>query len=341
MKIMKKVILYTSFLFIVIAFSNTNAQQETQFSQYYHNPYFFNPAAGGMTRTMQFNAGFRRQWVGIDGSPQTFYATGHSEIKLSGEKSADVIGEFNPQFENIFDSPEVNVGRSKHVIGGKAISDVIGPFQKNSILGSYAYHIPFNREHMMSLGLSAGWTNFGINSSKVTLLNEDDPQYDNFFARNANQNIFDMNAGIAYYSENFHFGVASTQLLNNDMVIDQIMTENNYGRHLYVYGMYRIETDDEFELEPHFMLQTIQGAPLSFNLGTRIHFDRKYWANVAYRFGDAINVGFGMNVARNFTFGYTYDFGSGAVQTVSNNVHEIHLGYILGRNRNVERELSR
>lgn len=337
---MKKLSVYLIVAILLFSSTESFAQQETQFSQYYHNPYFFNPAAGGTSQTIQFNAGFRKQWVGIEGSPQTFYASGHSEIKINN-KSEDVIGEFNTRYENIFESPETNVGRSKQVVGGRVLTDNIGPFQKNSVLGSYAYHIPFNREHMISLGLSAGWTNFGINSSKVNLLDQDDAQYDNFFARNVNQNIFDINAGIAYYSTNFHFGVASAQLLNNDVKIDQIMTENNFGRHLYVYGMYRIATSDEMEIEPHFMLQTIKGAPLSFNLGARIHINKKYWANVAYRFGDAINLGFGLNIARNFTFGYSYDFGAGAVQKISNSVHELHLGYILGRNRNVEKELSK
>lgn len=329
---------YLLVVFFALSVCALNAQQEAQFSQYYNNAYFFNPAAGGLTKTMQFDVGYRRQWLGIEGTPQSFYATGHSEISFNDRIQA--LDEFNVDRESIFETPKNQVGKNKHVLGGRLLSDQIGPFLKNSVMASYAYHLRFTNKSMLSLGVSAGWSNLGLNSSKVVLLEQEDAKYNEFLSRNSNQNIFDINAGIAIYGENFHFGISSTQLLKNELVIDEIVTQSNFGRHWFGYGMYNVDLADNFSLEPHFMAQIIGNSPFSFNLGSRIIYEDKYWVNVAYRFGDAINFGVGLNFANNFRFGYAYDVAAGPVQRSSNYVHELHLGFVIGNNRNVEKELE-
>jgi type IX secretion system PorP/SprF family membrane protein len=328
---------------IVILFGllvgTVNAQQEAQFSQYYVNPFYYNPAAAGLTNTMQFDGGFRRQWLNIEGSPMSTFVTGHSQIKFDKRKE-NVVDEFNTDKESVYASPSNSIGRAKHVVGGMMFNDQIGPFMKNSIMASYAYHLRFTEKTMLGLGMRAGWSNFGINSSKVILLEEDDIEYNNFLTRNSNQNVFDIQAGLTFYGEEFVFGVSTTQLLENDLVIDQIMTQSQLGRHWFAFGMYKFEMNDELTLEPHFMFQAIAGAPVSFNLGSRVHYNNRYWANLAYRFGDALNVGFGMNIAGNFRFGYAYDFSAGPVQRFNNNVHELSIGCTFGNNRNIRRELK-
>jgi type IX secretion system PorP/SprF family membrane protein len=322
-------------LFAGLAFG----QQDAQYSQYYNNMYFFNPAAGGLTNTIQFESGFRRQWMNLEGSPFSTFISGHSQIRFDKFKS-EVIDEFNLDKESSFATPANSIGRTKHIVGGFMALDQIGPFQKNSIMGSYAYHIQFTKKTMLGLGLRAGWSNFGINSSKVILHDEDDIEYANFFSRNSNQSIFDVQAGLTWYGENFVVGVSSTQLLQNDLVIDQIITQSTYGRHWFTFGMVRIPVNDDYTLEPHFMLQTISGAPMSLNVGSRVHYKNRYWANVAYRISDAINVGVGMNLLGNFRFGYSYDFSAGAVQRFNNSVHELMIGYVMGNNRNLKKELD-
>lgn len=315
------------------------AQQETNFSQYYQNPYFFNPAASGMTPTMQFDMGFRRQWAGIDGAPVTTYLTGHSEITYD-RNEPNVIEPFNTKGENVFASPLNKVGKNKHVVGGKLLNDQIGPFIKNSFMGTYAYHLRFSKSSMLGLGMGVGLSNYGINPDKVILYDQDDFEYMDFFGRTSNQTIFDANAGITLYGQRYSFGVSSNQLLNNDMVIDQVVTSSSYGRHWAIYGMYQVDISSDFILEPHFMAHIIGGAPLSLNFGGRMIFNDKFWGNLAYRFGDAVNLGFGINILKNFRFGYAFDFSTGRVQSASSNVHEIHFGVILGNNKASKGELK-
>lgn len=315
------------------------AQQEAHFSQYYNNPYFFNPAAGGLTKTINVDVGYRRQWLGLEGSPQSFYVTGHSEISFNDREK--VLDEFNTDRENIFKSPENSIGVTKHVVGGRMMNDQIGPFQKTSVMGSYAYHLRFSKKTMLSLGMSAGWSSLGIRSDRVVLLDQDDAEYNDFLANNSNQNLFDINAGLALYGERFQFGVSSTQLLKNDLVIDEVVTQSQLGRHWFAYGMYNfpVPTTD-LAIEPHFMAQVVGNAPVSFNLGSRVIYQRRFWANIAYRFNDALNFAAGMNVGQRFSIGYAYDSPMGAVQQATNYVHELQLGMTIGNNRDIEKELQ-
>lgn len=319
-------------LIVLLSKFSLVAQQEAHFSQYYQNPYFFNPAAGGMTSTIQFDMGFRRQWAGIDGAPVTTYLTGHSEITYD-RNEPNVIEPFNTDGENVFSFPSNKVGKVKHVVGGKFINDQIGPFVKNSIMGSYAYHLRFSKTTMLGLGLGLGLSNYGINPDKVVLYDQDDFDYMDFFGRTSNQTILDASAGLTLYGEHYAFGVSSAQLLNNEMVIDQVVTSSTYGRHWAVFGMYQFDLNSVFIAEPHFMVHIVGGAPLSLNIGSRILFKNRFWGNVAYRIGDAVNVGFGVNILKNFRFGYSFDFATGRVQSVSSNVHELHLGIILGNSK--------
>lgn len=331
---MKKLII-TFLVFTGVAFG----QQEAQFSQYYNNMYYFNPAAGGLTNTIQFESGFRKQWMNLEGSPMSTFISGHSQIRLNSFKS-EVIDEFNVDKESAFESPINSIGRDKHVVGGMMFRDQIGPFAKTAVMASYAYHLRFSKKTMIGLGMRAGWSNFGINSAKVILHDEDDIEYANFLTRNSNQSIFDIQAGLTFYGEGFVFGLSSTQLLQSDLLIDQILTQSNFGRHWFAFGMYKFPINDEYTVEPHFMLQTIGGAPASLNIGSRVHYNNRFWANLGYRLGDAINVGAGMNIFGNFRFGYSYDFSAGAVQQFNNSVHELMLGFVIGNNRNLKKEID-
>lgn len=315
------------------------SQQETQFTQYYQNAYFFNPAAGGTKSLMEFDAGFRRQWLGIEGSPRSVFLTGHSVVKFESGGS-DVVNEFNTKNESFYQTPKNTIGRNKHVVGGRLLNDAIGPFEKNSVMASYAYHLRFSKNTMLGLGMSAGWSNYGINSDKVKLVDNDDEAYEDFLLRNNNQNIFDVNAGISLYGERFHFGISSIQLLDNDMIIDQVQTVSTYGRHWFMFGKYNFDIIDKFAVEPHFMGQLIGQAPFAINFGSRFIYDKKYWLNTSYRWGDAVNFGFGLNFLENLRVGYAFDFGIGVLQGTAGNAHEIQLGYVIGNNRNIDKEID-
>lgn len=331
---MKKLLFIASILGACFTFG----QQELQITQQADNPFFFNPALGGLSSVIQLNGGYRTQWTNLTNAPSSYYFSGSSIIKSGVRNNA--VEEFNADKESIYASPFNSVDGTKHVLGGKFIGDQVGPFSKTSFFGNYSYHLPFTKNTMLSLGVSAGWSNLSLNQNKVVLLDEDDSQYNQFLSSGANQNIFDLQAGIGFYGKGFHFGLSANQLLKNDVILNEIITGNSLERHLFFIGAYEINAGDDFVIEPNLMAQMTNNAPVSLAVGSRVHYKRKFYGGLLFRTSDAFSLLAGMNFARKFQVGYSYDIAVGPTRGAKGGSHEIQLGILLGNNRNIDKELK-
>ena len=313
-----------------------NAQQETQFANTVGNPYLFNPAAGGMADVVQLELGYRNQWVSVSGSPQTFYASGHAPISFRGSKKS--LSPFNEAGKSLYALPERTTGSIKHVLGGKILSDNIGPFHKSSVFGSYAVHLPLTSRLNMGIGLAAGWGNFQIDPNEVILHDNNDLTYDQFKGGVSGQQILDVQSGLVFYSKRFYLGVSGTQLVQNVVSVNQLETGNTLDRHLFVQAMYRVGLTDLVEAEPFVLLKATQHAPVSYDLGARFRYQQVVWLGLQYRTGNSYIFSAGINFLRNFQFSYAYEHNANAVRLSTGGTHEIQLGFIIGRNRQIEKE---
>ena len=73
-------IVFTLVAACVILTTTVQAQVDPLYSQYLNNPFLINPAYGGMNKSMNLMVGYRKQWAGFDGSPNTISATGHTSL---------------------------------------------------------------------------------------------------------------------------------------------------------------------------------------------------------------------------------------------------------------------
>ena len=331
---MKGIILIT-FLFLG---SLTFAQQESQFSNAFNNPYLFNPAAGGMTSVMQFEFTSRSQWMGYNGGPRTFVATGNSPIKIGSSKQA--VSSFNEGDETFFKNPEKTTGSVKHIVGGKMSHEGIGPFVRTAVNGSYSIHVPFSKTVNVGLGIGIGWSNFGILQDRVILYESDDNTYEQFIGNSSSQNILDANAGLVFYNKSFVGGFSTSQVLNNNLVFDGTETESNLTRHFYFHGAYDFEASSTFDVSPIAMIKLTQNSPFSGDFGLRFRYNKASWLTLQYRTGNSMVFQVGSNLIKNLYVSYAYEHGFGPIRTTSNATHEIQLGMYLGKNRNIKKELK-
>lgn len=314
-----------------------SAQQETQFVNTVGNPYLFNPAAGGMADVVQLELGYRNQWVSVSGSPQTMYASGHAPISFRAGKRS--LSPFNTAGKQLYASPERTTGEIKHVLGGKILSDNIGPFQKSSIFGSYAIHLPLTSKFNMGIGLAAGWGNFQMDPGQVILHDNNDLTYEQFKGGVSAQHILDVQSGLVFYSRRFYIGISATQLAKNVVTMNQLETGNTLNRHLFVQAMYRIGLNEHLEAEPFVLVKATQHAPASYDLGARFRYQQALWLGFQYRTGNSYIFSAGINFLRNFQFSYAYEHNANVVRLSTGGTHEIQLGFVIGRNRQIEKEL--
>lgn len=315
------------------------AQQEGQYLNLATNPFMVNPAAGGLSDVFQLELSSRRQWLGYDGGPRSLFLVGHSQFKV-GKNKENALNEFNAENTTLFQSPERTVGKIKHVVGGKALLEAIGPFAKTSIYGSYAFHLPFTKTVNFGAGIGLGWSNLGINQERVVLYQQDDSAYDQFLGNTSSQNILDANAGIVFYSEKLFVGLSTTQLLKNDVVFQDVVTESNFNRHYFVVAKYRFTLNEQFEIEPTAVAKFAESSPFSGDFGARLIYGKSSWFAVQYRTSNALTFQIGSNIIKNIYVSYGYELGMGPLRTGTNGSHELQLGFYLGRNRNVAKEIK-
>jgi len=291
---MNKYIFGFLFALGIIGMGSCYAQQLPQYSQYLINDYVLNPGITGTKNYFEAKTNHRFQWVGLTDAPRTFILSMHGPIKAE------------------------NMG-----VGGYLFTDVTGPTSRVGAYGSYAYHIDLNGDDMkLSLGLFGGILQYNVDGSKITLAQEDDP-----LATIGIESILipDAGAGAYWYGDKYYLGVSVPQLLQNKLDL----TGNEIGRlasHYFVMGGYKFELDNDFEVEPSFLMKYVAPVPVQFDLSARVSYKQTFWLGGSYRTNDAMSVLIGYSMQEKLFFGYSYDVTTTDLKNYSSGTHEVMLG---------------
>ncbi|WP_276498211.1 type IX secretion system membrane protein PorP/SprF [Pontibacter litorisediminis] len=305
------------FCFLLVG-SVAVAQQKALYSQYMTNYYLLNPAVAGVEKDWNIKAGYRNQWTGFEGAPQTYY--------LSAETAL---------FKR-------TIGRRKsmpyHGAGGYIYTDKTGPVSQTGLLLSYAYHVPLNRSLYLSSGVFAGVQQYKFDENKIHLAdgsNERDP-----VTQQGSINAFmpDLSVGTYLHSEEFFVGASLFQVLGNRITKNRgIEDPARLSRHLFVSGGYNFDVNRNITVTPSVLLKYVNPAPIQadFNVRGEYHFTKRrktvyddmVWAGISYRTQDAIVGLVGVQFKEQYRLSYTYDITVSPMRHHSAGSHEIVLGF--------------
>ena len=303
-------LLYLSvFLFLSTLLTGV-AQQRAQYTQYYINPYILNQAAGGTSNYMEASIGYRKQWIGFNDSPSTYYASFFIPINQKSEKQINH-----------------SKGAKNHwnTIGGYLYNDVTGPTQRMGGLLSVAHNLPLSRRLRLSFALTAGLQQYSYNTADLEIADAGDIKLE----QNSNDLVTDMNMAIWLYHDDFYIGVSSQQLFENQFDFPGI--ESNQAselvRHHFIQAAYRFSLSPHYELYTTSMVKHVPNTPTSIEVGGVVRYDRKLWVGTNYRFKDALGVIAGFNVMEMFDISYTYEMSLSSITPHTSGTHEFVLIY--------------
>ncbi len=319
-------------------------QQMAQYSQYIWNSYLVNPAIGGAENFIEWKAGYRNQWVGIEGAPVTMYLTMHGQIgkKLMNREDNDVInrtlhakppskfatalGFKKRKFPTAPTSFKV---KPHHGVGGQVISDQIGPFTTFGVYGSYSYHIPITREVYISLGTFIGLKQYKVDPAKITLKDENDKVLSNNLQGLAPDGMI----GAMAYGNKFYLGASIGQMFNNRFNFkDEVhfsITQGALKRHFFVVGGYRIKISENVALVPSSMLRIYPNTPVALDVTAKLNYLDMFWIGASMRANDAMILLAGFSYKNRLHFGYSYDLTTSELTKFSSGSHEVIVGYRL------------
>jgi type IX secretion system PorP/SprF family membrane protein len=304
---MKRVFNFLIWLLLPISLSG---QLTPVTNQYVLNPMTINPAYAGSRGALNFAAFYRRQWIGIPGSPETMTL--------------------------LIDAPLFD---EKVGLGLNIISDKIGVTKETQFLTSYSYKMNIG-QGKLSLGLGAGVITTNTAWSDLVVL---DPG-DEFYMIDSRLFVVPSFSFGTYYSwQGFFAGVSIPKFLSYkfDFNKNKYTLEINPEEYSYTLTTGNIFViSPKFNLFPSTMISYTPGNALLWDLNLHVNFLKRFWAGGSYRNGRSFATLFQIQLNDQFRMAYTYDIDFGELNTYSNGSHEIMLRYEFKYKVNVMNPLS-
>jgi type IX secretion system PorP/SprF family membrane protein len=297
-------------ILISLGINALHAQQPAQYSLYFLNPTAFNPAAAGTENSLIFTGGFRQQWSGLEGSPQTQSLTVHLPVYYLHSGAGLKI-------EN-------------DVLGARRMTQVQLQWSVGQKLAG----------GILSVGAGAGMAQMAIDFTK---LRTPDGEYGSSFNHNDNTlNVPPLTAvapiveaGVYFKNENLNLGIGATQLTESKFRFQEIKITNwQAKRSLFAHFSTGIKLFGNVKCFPSVLVKSdLTQHQADFTLYGQ--YDENILLGASYRgysvkTTDAVVFFAGFKLSPQWRLNYAYDWTLSPLRTVQTGSHEIILQYNLG-----------
>ena len=261
------------------------------------NPFQDHPAAAGVLGCMDLHMGYRNQWSGIEGAPETAFANLHGQMEGQG---------------NDF-----------HGFGVRVESDEAGAWGYNAVNFAYAYNLRLSNGARLAAGLSAGFFQHRLDMS---LLDMPELQVANDPAVFGNQQFIVpmIDAGLWYYDRDMYAGLTIQNVTQASM--EKISQFGKLRRHLVVTGGSEVELDGRWMFLPSAQARLGSGVPPSAEILGLFKYDDVVGVGLGYRSQSALIVAAQAKILDYLSIGYAYELNVSPLSGAGPNSHEIVIG---------------
>jgi len=320
-----------------------SAQQQPYYTQYILNNFILNPALTGIENYWDLKVSYRNQWVGLNGAPTTLYLTINAPLgKTEYDRETPVTvpdlqakSQGAKQFWMEYTAPPAHSG-----VGFTILNDKTGPLSRIAAYGSYAYHLPVGAKTSLSFGLSIGVqeVNVDVNGVDFGQANPVDPAALN--SGYLNKLEPDVNAGLWLSNKSFFVGLSAQQIVPVPINSTNGTTSSNgvtllNGKlvpHTFLTAGYKILVSTDISILPSVMFSYVQPLPLGVDVNAKVQYQDLLWLGLSYRYQRGYAAMLGVNISSTVNLGYSYDYTTTQLNTVSSGTHEIVIGFLWRRN---------
>lgn len=283
-------------LLIMIPFSVSG--QLTPFTnQYILNPLRINPAYAGNRGVMNMAAFYRKQWVGIKGSPETM------SLIVDAPFSDDRMG-----------------------LGLIITNDKIGVTKETQIGANYSYMIDMTTG-TLSFGLGAGLVATNTAWSDLIVL---DPGDEYILIDSKVFVVPAFSFGTYYSGQNYFAGFSIPKLIGYrfDFEKNKYVLNNNMSDYYYLFNTgYLFDLSSNLKFFPSALIVFSPKDKILFDINAHFRVMERLWLGASYRNDRSISGMFQFQVNDQIKFAYTYDFDFAKLKTFSSGSHEVMLRY--------------
>ncbi|HBH07653.1 MAG TPA: hypothetical protein DDX92_13730 [Flavobacteriales bacterium] len=315
---LKRIFHYLFLSFVLLLFHSQSWAQDPQFSQFYANPLYLNPAFAGSTFCPRIAVNYRNQWPSLDGQFVTY----------SGS------------YDQYFDVLRGGVGAL--VYQDNAGDGTIKTFSASLM---YAYTLRITENMALKAGFQGSFWQKSLDWNKLTFGDMIDPRYGFIYSTQETEgsravNNVDFSTGFLLYNEFWYLGVAVHHLAEpreSFFQNDDAVLYRKYTGHFGAVIPFRRDDPEYGSVSPNILFMT-QGQASQLNLG--IYAKKSVIiGGIWYRFNNLTNTEFGITSdavslligieVDKFKFGYSYDITVSRLGSIDGNTggaHEVSLG---------------
>lgn len=275
-----------------------NAQQDPQFTQYFDNALFVNPAYAGSTRMLTATTIHREQWVGFEGRPSSTTISLHSPLTYE------------------------SVG-----LGITAVRDVIGPLSQTMFYGDFSYSLKLTDKSKLSFGLKAG---LNVISSQTSLLQTTQSNDINLLTNVRSRINPNFGFGVYYHTPKFFAGLSTPKLIEQSLDGTE---KNKEKRHYFGIVGAVIPVSSNWKIRPTSQVKATIGAPISVDISLAGIYQDKVWLGSMYRLNAAFGVFAQYQISPSFRIGLASDFSTTQIRKYNYGTYEFLLSYDFSFNK--------
>jgi type IX secretion system PorP/SprF family membrane protein len=278
------------------------AQDQTNFTQFYLNPYLYNPSYVGIDGQSALSIIYRKQWMTVEGAP--------------------TIANFSLQTPI---SARAGFGLS-------VTNDARGLLNNSSVLLTFGYNVPLAKQAFIRFGISGGGAWNTVDMAKLESMN-DDPALGNILDNNAS---IVGNAGISLHIKTFQFGASMPSIFSPSYLSeDQFsITEIKPFQSIIINASNRFYFgDDKHIFEPYALYRINADLPPQFEVAGILHLNHLIWVGGSYKEEFGISALGGLKVKNSLAIGASYSVQNSGANELNSPSFEISLNLLLGKRK--------
>ena len=296
--------------------------QDAQFTQYFNNPIYLNPANTGNTQEKRVIANYRNQWLGLSKAFQTMNISG--DYKFADEKNG------------------VGIQIWRDMAGSSRLTTTC-------IGASYAYNLKTKSEIDIRSGIQVNYVSRSVNTSNLVFNDQLMPNAPAVSADANTQNsrfgYLDINAGVLINKINYWAGITFSHI--NRPVTSELDKTSKLPMKISIHGAYKI-------IQARKANEIVKYISPMLNYRMQANFDQLdvgvLFVNVPFNFGiwyrglpvkkylptypnnDALCFLLGMDLKdQKIKVAYSYDICLNRLVKSSTGSHELSLIYEIGK----------
>ncbi|MBK7406856.1 MAG: type IX secretion system membrane protein PorP/SprF [Saprospirales bacterium] len=285
-----------------------HGQQWPQYSLYSWNPFGFNPAYAGLDGSLSFTGAFRKQWVGLEGSPLSQQANVHMPVNF-----------LHSGFGLYLSNDQVG---AEHTLG-------VGV--------AYSYQLELGGDAVLSAGVNGQWLQYTLEGDRLrtpqgsyeggAIDHNDAVLPESRF----NASTSTLGAGLYFQHPRISLGLSvqnalSPSLSQNDVIF-------TLDRAFLAYAGTRVDIGRHWQWQPSILAKT-NSRQWQVDWTTIFGYDGNFFGGFSFRGYDRLSIDAavvlaGVRLNEKFFLGYAYDFSISSLRRVNDGSHEIVLRYNL------------